>query len=284
MTRWILLICKHSDLLEQGYSPLSELHLKTRKIILTAGKMLKETIGDSDKISVRTKSTDSDLVTQLDTEIENFLKEELSRILPGSVFLAEETDPKLKDTEKLWIIDPIDGTTNFVHGFPFVAISVALQISGELTHGFVYNPFMNEFFAATRNEGSFLNGKCIRVSKVQRLSEALLATGFAYNFKTASENNIRFFEHFQSKCHGIRRPGSAALDLCYVAKGVFDGFWEWYLNPWDVAAGILIVEEAGGKITDLYGIDHLFTSDNILVTNSALHNQMLQEFNELLIK
>ena len=251
-----------------------------QKTILHTGKdLVKES---NHKLHIHTKSTESDLVTQLDLQTENHLKEAFSKLLPGSIFLSEETEPALKTAEKLWIIDPIDGTTNFVHGFPFIAISVALQLDGELTLGFVYNPILNEFFEATRKEGSYLNKKRIHVSHTQRISQSLLATGFAYNFGTATENNIRFFEHFHHKCHGIRRPGSAALDLCYVARGIFDGFWEWYLHPWDVAAGILIVKEAGGMVTDLLGDPYLFGSENILVTNTQIHNEMMQEIKDLI--
>jgi len=254
---------------------MTNLRKDVHNIIMNAGSLIiKES---ASKLTVRTKSTERDLVTQIDWNVENFLKEELQKLLPGSSFLAEETDSEIKEAEQLWIIDPIDGTTNLVHGFPFIAVSVALQIEGELKLGFVYNPFLNEFFEAEKGKGSLLNNKSIHVSATRSLSRSLLATGFAYNFNKAEENNIRYFEHFHSKCHGIRRPGSAALDLCYVARGVFDGFWEWYLNPWDVAAGILLVSEAGGRVTDLTGMAYEFTTDSILATNSAIHNDMLSE-------
>ncbi len=259
---------------------MTNLRKDVHKIIMKAGMMiLKES---RSRMSIRTKSSERDLVTQIDWNVEMFLKEKLQKLLPDSSFLAEETEAEIKDAEKLWIIDPIDGTTNLVHGFPFLAISIALQIEGELKLGFVYNPFMNEFYESEKGQGSLLNGKSIRVSATQTLSRSLLATGFAYNFANAEENNIRYFEHFHRRCHGIRRPGSAALDICYVARGVFDGFWEWYLNPWDVAAGILLVTEAGGKVTDLSGKPYEFTADNILVTNSTIHTEMLSEVTELI--
>lgn len=259
---------------------IAALRSSVHKLILNTGnRLIKES---NHNFHIHTKSTASDLVTQLDLQTEERLKEEFSKLLPGSSFLSEETEPALKEADKLWIIDPIDGTTNFIHGFPFIAISVALQLAGKLTLGFVYNPLLKEFYEATRKEGSFLNKKRIQVSNNQRISQSLLATGFAYNFGTAAENNIRFFEHFHHRCHGVRRPGSAALDICYVARGVFDGFWEWYLHPWDVAAGILIVEEAGGKVSGLLGDPYRFGTDHILVTNSLIHNEMLQETRELI--
>ncbi len=257
----------------------SNLRKEVHKILLKAGNMLiKEA---RSKLNIHTKSSESDLVTQLDWKIENYLIEKLNRLLPGSSFLAEETDSKFKAAEHLWIIDPIDGTTNYVHHFPFVAISLALQVEDQLKLGFVYNPIMNELFEAAAGKGSLLNGKRISVSPVQTLDKSLLATGFAYNFDSAEENNIRYFDYFHRKCHGIRRPGSAALDLCYVANGSFDGFWEWYLNPWDVAAGILIVQEAGGKVSDFAGEPYRFTSNNILATNSSVHNEMLKDIQAL---
>jgi myo-inositol-1(or 4)-monophosphatase len=256
----------------------ADLRQKIHNIILQAGEILL-TEGEN-RLNVRTKSSDSDLVTEIDLMVEEFLKEKFSLLLPGSLFLAEETESDLKDAEVLWVIDPIDGTTNFVHHFPFAAISVALQIKGIAKLGFVYNPFLSEFFEAAEGNGSLLNGKRITVSSVRTIDKSLLATGFPYN--SSDIVNFRFFEHFQKQSQGIRRPGSAALDLCYIAKGSFDGFWEWHLKPWDVAAGILIVEEAGGIVSDLCGENYSFSSDNILATNSSLHQKMLIEMKQLL--
>ncbi len=261
-------------------SSLGKIKKSVQKLILQQGDyLLKES---RSKISVRTKSSNSDLVTNIDWKVENDLKTAFSKILPASEFLAEETDDKPKKADQLWIIDPIDGTTNYVHNFPFYCISVALQLEGEIKLGFVYNPAMKEFFVAEKDNGSTLNDKTICTSPTQNLSRSLLATGFAYNYNNAEENNIKFFAHFHKLCHGIRRPGSAALDLCYVAKGVFEGFWEWYLNPWDVAAGILIVEEAGGKVSNFEGEPFSFNDNNILATNTSIHSEMLNELKTVL--
>ena len=261
-------------------SSMGKIRKSVHKLMLQQGDML---IKESrTKLSVRTKSSSTDLVTNVDWKIENELKNALLGLLPQSQFLAEETDDKYKSAELLWIIDPIDGTTNYVHNFPFFCISVALQVEGSITLAFVYNPVSKEFFEAERGKGSLLNNKPISVSPTQTLSKSLLSTGFAYNFGSTDENNIRFFSHFHKLCHGIRRPGSAALDLCYVAKGVFDGFWEWYLKPWDVAAGVLILQEAGGKISNFNNNNFSLTDDNILGTNGSIHSEMLAEIKHLL--
>lgn len=268
-----------------------DLGKKARSIILQEGsylleqsvKLKKDRVDRDSKNSsseITTKSSFRDLVTSIDLELENRLKEKLYGILPGSDFLAEETAKSMKDSDKLWIIDPIDGTTNFVHGFPFFCISVALHLAGKPVLGFVYNPVMNEFFEAESKSGSFLNNKPIKVSATVSLKQSLLATGFAYNFAVSKEDNIDNFKRFQAKSRGIRRLGSAALDICYVASGVLDGFWELFLSPWDVAAGILITEEAGGRVTDFRGREYSFSDKDILITNSLIHNEMIDELRE----
>ncbi len=232
--------------------------------------------------SIRTKTSFKDIVTYLDIEVENRLKEELLKILPGSEFLAEESDSSLKKgADKLWVIDPIDGTTNFVHQLPFYCISVALQLAGELVLALVYNPALNEFFEAGKGQGARLNQRIIKVSATKDIKQSLLATGFAYNFSQTANNNVKYFEYFQGNSQGIRRLGSAALDICYVAKGIFDGFWELYLNSWDVAAGILLVEEAGGKVTNFQGEPYTFGDKSILAANKTMHGIMLERINNL---
>ncbi len=261
---------------------------QTRNIILDEGIYLLEqsakfrdgqTLNNdkTDSSVISTKSSFRDLVTKIDLELENRLKGRLSKLMPGSEFLAEETDKEAKKSDKLWIIDPIDGTTNFVHGLPFFCISVALHLAGNPVLGFVYAPVMNEFFESQKNKGSFLNSKPIKVSNTALLQHSLLATGFAYNFATSSNNNIDNFSKLQAKSRGIRRLGSAALDICYVAKGVFDGFWELYLSPWDVAAGIIITAEAGGKVSTHQNQEYLFSDEEILVSNSIIHEEMIHE-------
>ncbi len=245
-----------------------------------AGEIVKENFGKVDRYD--TKTTQFDPVTAIDKAVERFLMQAFSTLIPESGFLAEETASEMKDAEYLWIIDPIDGTTNFLHGFPFVCISVALYIAGKPYYGIVFDPIRNELFEAAPGAGSFLNGSGISVSKNTRLDQCLLATGFPYDYATNEENNFRYFHHFHQRVQGIRRPGSAALDLCCVACGRFDGFWEWRLNPWDVAAGKLIVEEAGGVITNFEGMEHELSDANILAASPAIHPLMMREVKILL--
>lgn len=256
---------------------MEELFLSSQEIVREAGKILKTEFYRPKQ--VETKSVAFDLVTETDKKIESYLISEFSKLLPGSEFLAEESDPSIKEAEYLWVIDPIDGTTNFVHQFPFVCISVAFCHNQKPMFGMVYNPILNEFFSAFQGKGAFLNEERIDVSANDDLSKAFLGTGFAYNVGTAKENNIRYFEKMITRVHGIRRPGSAALDLCYVAKGVYDGFWEWYLNPWDVMAGILIIQEAGGKVTTLGNKNWEPGDINIAASNKILHDKLLESLN-----
>jgi myo-inositol-1(or 4)-monophosphatase len=173
-----------------------------------------------------------------------------------------------------WIIDPLDGTTNYVHGFPFFCVSIGLEYDGAVILGVVYDPFRNDLFYASKGTGAFLNGQPIRVSKENELCRSLLVTGFPYDFR---ENPGQIFTHFFQFCQasqGVRRTGSAALDLCYLAAGYFDGFWELNLSPWDVAAGSLIVEEAGGRVSGFNGEALSIYSKNILASNGQIHSQM----------
>jgi len=245
-----------------------------KAIMMRAGAILEEAFYDS-KV-VLTKSNEIDLVTETDRKIELFLKKELGKLLPESEFLAEETDHAHKQAKYLWIIDPIDGTTNFVHKFPFVCISVALMIENVLSFAVVYNPIMKEFFYAESGGGTYLNNTRIYVSGNTDFSKAFLGTGFAYSFESSSENNIRFFESILPRVHGVRRAGSAALDLAYVAKGVFDGFWEWFLNPWDVCGGILLIKEAGGIVTNVNGHEWKFSDELIIAGSNKMHGELLK--------
>ncbi len=257
---------------------MSDLYKKAENIVREAGDILLKAFYTDKQVS--TKSNQMDLVTETDREIERFLIKNLGDILPGSCFLAEESDPDLKNPELLWIIDPIDGTTNFVHQFPFVCISVALMKNGQLEYGFVYNPVMNEFFSACKGQGAFLNGVRLQVSGEEDFSKSFLGTGFSYGFQTAEIDNILIFKNLLAKVHGIRRPGSAALDLCYVAKGVYEGYWEFYLNPWDVCAGILIVREAGGCVSNGENGDWTFTDFLIIASNQKIHKALLNELRQ----
>ena len=250
-------------------------------ILKDAGKIIANRIYTKKEID--SKSTDVDLVTEVDRQVELFLKEKLSKLLPGSKFLSEETDSELKEAEKLWVMDPIDGTLNFVHGFPMVCISLALHENGIPMHGYVYNPMINYLFEAQRGNGSKLNGRSVHVSKSKKLKECLFSTGFPYDYPTNPNNNLRYFDHFNRRIQGVRRPGSAALDMAFTASGTFDGFWEWHLKPWDVAAGILLIEEAGGLVTNFEGKPYKFTDNNIVAGNPAIHELMLKELEKLII-
>ncbi|HET6369571.1 MAG TPA: inositol monophosphatase family protein, partial [Nitrospiria bacterium] len=174
-----------------------------------------------------------------------------------------------------WIIDPLDGTTNYAHGFPCFCVSIGLEHEGNVLLGVVYDPIRSELFYAERGKGATLNGRRIRVSSTFSLSRSLLVTGFAYDIRISQENNIDHFTRFSMRSQGVRRTGSAALDLCYVASGRFDGFWEMKLHPWDVAAGSLIVKEAGGEISTFSGDPFYIDSKEILATNGKIHREMI---------
>jgi myo-inositol-1(or 4)-monophosphatase len=218
-----------------------------------------------------------DLVTSLDRETEQKIVKLIRRNFTNHAILAEEeTDVEGKDTEYRWIIDPLDGTTNFAHSYPQVSISIALEQSGQVILGLVYDPLRRECFRAIKDRGATLNGKPIRTSVVTELDKALLATGFPYDRREKADFYLTFFKAFLTRCQGIRRNGSAALDLCYVACGRLDGFWELMLKPWDVAAGALIVAEAGGALSDFSGNNFSIWGNETLASNSIIHREMVQ--------
>lgn len=238
-----------------------------------AGKMLRENILNSRKIYYK---GEVDLVTDSDNNSQNIIFSHLSSNFPLHDFLAEEGLSKQQGAEFRWIIDPLDGTTNFAHGFPVFCISIALERNGVLKLGLVYDPMREEMFIAQEGEGAFLNDKKIKVSKVVELNKSLVATGFPYDLRESEENNVIHFNNFLTRVQALRRCGSAAMDLCYVACGRFDGFWELKLNPWDVAAGSLIVSEAGGKVSDFRGNSLDIYDSEILASNGLIHQQMIQ--------
>lgn len=220
----------------------------------------------------------TNMVTQVDRESEQILISHIHDQFPDHRILAEETDDEIAGNSPYrWIIDPLDGTTNFVHGVPIFAISIAVEYHGEIIIGVVFDPTRNELFSAIKNGGAFLNKKQIKVSNTPTLSKSLTATGFPYMTDKVFDLNMEIFRTVYKKCQGVRRAGAAALDLCYVAAGRFDGFWEFGLNPWDVSAGALIVQEAGGIISDFKRIK--FRSDNvsqIIATNGKIHEELLK--------
>jgi len=220
-----------------------------------------------------------DLVTQFDRKSQDLIVRQLTREFPGYGILSEENMSRDVDAPVKWIVDPLDGTTNFAHGLPIWAISIALENKGNIVLGVIYDPTRDEMFHAIKSGGAFLNGKRISVSSVNELDQALLVTGFPYDIRTAKENNLNHFSNFAVRAQAVRRLGSAALDLCYTACGRFDGYWEMKLSPWDQAAGSLILSEAGGRITDFTGRKFSIYGDEVLGTNGLVHQQMMDVLN-----
>ena len=213
-----------------------------------------------------------DLITETDVAVENALKEDLGTILPEASFLAEETAGQDKPGSLTWIIDPLDGTTNFVHDLPAVAISVALWNHGQVEMGIVYLPVLNEMFHAVRSQGAYLNGRPISVSRTDDPEKALIATGFPYTIREDLRPVLDNLENILFNCLGLRRFGAAAMDLAYTAAGRFDAFFETMLHPWDVAAGWLLVQEAGGRISRYDGREYEIGAKTILASNGLVHN------------
>lgn len=240
---------------------------------LKAGGYIRRNIGKVEGIRYK---GEINIVTDIDKKSEGIIVNTIRKAYPSHNFLAEEEKYTRRDLDFTWIIDPLDGTTNFLHGFPFFCVSIALVHHHNITVGVVYDPTSQELFYAEQNKGAFLNNNRIRVSKTRSIKKALVATGFAYNVKRVRNNNIGNFIKFMKASQAVRRAGSAALDLCYVACGRFDGFWELYLHPWDTAAGLLIVEEASGKITKFDGSKYSIYDKEILASNSKIHSQMIK--------
>jgi myo-inositol-1(or 4)-monophosphatase len=238
-----------------------------------AGRYLKDHFGPG--VETRYKGA-VDLVTPFDLGAQDILVGRLSKAFPSHGFLAEEGVDRPGSSDCRWVIDPLDGTTNFAHAFPVFCVSAALECAGRLVLGFVYDPIRDEMFQAEAGRGAFLNGAAIHVSAVSALDRALLATGFPYDVRLSPENNLDHWSRFIVRAQAIRRCGSAAIDLAYVACGRFDGFWELKLKPWDVAAGGLIVMEAGGRVTDFADRPFPLGTPAIAATNGLIHRQILE--------
>jgi myo-inositol-1(or 4)-monophosphatase len=262
-------------------SPDREAHyLKAaQQAALLAGSIQMDRYGQTQEIM--TKGTSIDLVTAVDRDCDAAIVAALKKACPGDLFLTEETfvEGQAVDLSHTWVIDPLDGTTNYAHSFPYFAVSIAYFLEGQPVLGVVLDAFKQEMYYALRNRGAFLNDQPIQVSKnrTHALEKALLATGFPYDIADSSVNNIDHFQRVAPRCHGVRRPGAAALDMAYVAAGRLDGFWELKLSLWDIAAGTLIVEEAGGKVTNLEGGPLPFEQRRIHLVGSngnGLHEEL----------
>lgn len=237
-----------------------------------AGALLLESLGAPRSIELK---GEIDLVTEMDRRSEELIAGRLTESFPGTHILAEEgtTTGGVADGG-LWIVDPLDGTTNYAHGFPVFCVSMAFELAGRLELGVVHDPTRGETFSARRDGGARLNGRALRVSRRGALGESLLATGFPYDIRTSARNNLPEFQAMVRRARGVRRAGSAALDLAYVAGGRFDGYWEEKISPWDVAAGVLLVREAGGLVTDYAGRPGDIRSGQILASNGLIHGEM----------
>ena len=247
-----------------------------RELAREAGSVLLSYFG---KVDIEYKG-DVDLVTEADRASEKLIAGRIRRLWPEHDLVGEEGSRHETGSDFRWYVDPLDGTTNFAHGYPVFCVSIALEYKGESVAGVIYDPCRDEMFAAERGAGSRLNGCSIHVSKTARLAESLVATGFP-SHKRHKNPNIHFYHQITLRSHGVRRAGSAALDLCCVACGRYDAFWEFNLNPWDTAAGVLLLEEAGGRVTDFTGRPFVLSSREVLATNSVLHNELLAEFKQI---
>ncbi len=241
-----------------------------------AGSLLRSFFG---KVSVEYKG-EVDLVTQADRASEKLIVERIRKQWPGHDLLGEEGSRRDTGSDFRWYIDPLDGTTNFAHGYPVFCVSLALEHKRQRVAGVIYDPCRDELFAAGQGSGATLNGRAVHVSKTPGLAESLIATGFP-SHKRHQNPNIHFYHQLTLRSHGVRRAGSAALDLCYVACGRFDAFWEFNLNPWDTAAGVLIVQESGGKVTNFSGGAFSIDSREVLASNALVHAEMRHEFAEI---
>lgn len=247
---------------------------KVIQIAREAGEIIRE--GHGKNFSIEFKTNSSNLVTEIDKKSEaaiiNFIKKEF----PGHSILAEESGTQKFDSEYLWVIDPLDGTTNFAHGLPIFSVSIGVMKKEEIICGVVYDVMMNQLFTVEKGSGAFCNDVKMYVNDNSNLAHSFLVTGFPYDIENNPDSAIERFGDFLVSSRAVRRLGSAAIDMCYVAKGVFDGFWEVSLNPWDVCAAILLIEEAGGKVTNFSGEEISIYSKQILATNGKVHDAMIE--------
>jgi len=239
-----------------------------------AGALLARRVGRP--LTVQTKRSPTDLVTEIDRAAEQMIHRILYRAYPTFGFLGEEHGQRRHQDEFRWIVDPLDGTNNFVHGLPLFGVSIGLEYRGTMMVGVIYDPMRRELFVAMKGHGATLNGTRIRVSKTRVLAQGLLSTGFSSNFLRQPRPYLKWFEAFQRASHGVRRIGSTVFCLSSIAAGRLDGFYEQDLWPWDIAAGILLVEEAGGRVSDFTGAPPKLDGGRVLASNGSIHREMLQ--------
>ncbi|MFO7445976.1 MAG: inositol monophosphatase family protein [Ignavibacteriaceae bacterium] len=247
------------------------------QIAKEAGELIRKKFRS--EVQIQFKSNETDLVTEVDKASEKIITDFIRKKYPEHGILAEEGGESLTGAEYRWVIDPIDGTTNFAHGLPIFSVSIGIQKNGETIAGVVYDVMQDVVYSAEKGSGSYANGKKILVSKNDILRHGVLVTGFPYNISANPDSALDIFVALTKSARGIRRLGSAAIDLCYVACGVFDAFWEVHLHPWDMCAGMLLVEEAGGIITDFHGNKIDIFSKKILASNGMVHSDIVKIIN-----
>jgi myo-inositol-1(or 4)-monophosphatase len=259
--------------MSQALHPMLNTAVKAARL---AGAIINRAALDLEVLKIGKKGP-NDYVTEVDQAAENIIIQTLLEAYPGHGILAEESGREhgAKDSEYVWIIDPLDGTTNFLHGFPFYAVSIALAHRGQVQQAVVYDPTRNDLFFASKGRGAFLNDRRLRVSKRLRLADSLISTGFPFRKGDNFKRYIKMFEEVMQSCAGMRRPGAAALDLCYVAAGHCDGFFETGLSPWDIAAGSLMVTEAGGLIGNFTGESDFMYQREVVAGNPKIYGQLV---------
>jgi len=247
------------------------------QLALESGRIQKKRYQERHSI---THKGEINIVTDVDMACQDRIISLISTHFPDDLVIAEEKVNVFEAGRNRWIVDPIDGTTNYAHGYPFFCTSIAYETGGEIVCGIVYNPIFEELFFAQKGKGAYLNGERLKVSPIEEMKQALLVTGFPYDLNTNKENNVNHFVAFLHHAQALRRDGSAALNLSYVAAGRFDGFWELKLNPWDTAAGVLMLREAGGLVTDFRGKPFDIYEGRIVASNGLLHREMLRILEE----
>jgi myo-inositol-1(or 4)-monophosphatase len=244
-----------------------------------AGEIIIRQLDSIEHLKITAKSQD-EFFCEVDVRAEQAIIKSILKAYPDHGIIAEESGTHNPEAEVVWIIDPLDGTTNYLHGFPCFSVSIACKIKNRIEHAVVYDPLRHECFSASRGAGAQLNDRRIRVSKQTQLSAALLGTGFPFRNQAVTERYMPTFNALLGQCAGVRRTGSAALDLAYVAAGRLDGLWELGLRPWDIAAGILLIKEAGGLVSDLQGGENYLKQGNIVAGNPKVFKSLLQTLNQ----